>query len=287
LNVKASVPLFTARALRARRLLLWALLLSLAIHFVGGSLWAALAHALRRPAPRDVAAQTERITIERVPTPSPTPRPSPTPQPSPTPRPSPTPTPFGYRPRSAPHFIARVVAPLPKVTRPLHVTPPTLSRRAELGRPRSASLAHATLDPQQLAALSNAFQQTITQANGSLRANGQGDANGSGTDEYQGLCYDDAPPLTVNGITRHYLTCHKIYQDGFTEMVTFPWPFHFRADRDPLVTGGHFPDQGPPAGYVLPPDVKLTRAVCAFLPAQCSRRREQQAASTAGASPAP
>ena len=77
---------------RARRLLLLALVLSIVIHFVGGSVWAALTRRLKAPSERDIASNTQRITIQKLP-PLPTPVPTPTPQPLATPTPLPTPTP--------------------------------------------------------------------------------------------------------------------------------------------------------------------------------------------------
>ena len=66
------MQLFPERDHRSRRLLALALALSLLLHFAGGSLWAVLMRTTRAlmHEPEQVA-QTQKITIERLPSPSP------------------------------------------------------------------------------------------------------------------------------------------------------------------------------------------------------------------------
>jgi len=61
------VQLFPERDHRSRRFLALALVLSLVLHFAGGSLWALLARSARALAhqPEEVLARTQPITIER------------------------------------------------------------------------------------------------------------------------------------------------------------------------------------------------------------------------------
>jgi hypothetical protein len=100
----------------------------------------------------------------------------------------------------------------------------------------------------------------------------------SDLDHVQGSC------RTLQSFTRgnriwHYLQCDYQYPDGYFETVSWPWPFAFSRGADPMdVDGAIFPNQGPPAGFVLPTPFALSRGVCAYFVERCEAviRAEQQ-----------
>jgi hypothetical protein len=292
---------------RARRLLLLALVLSIVIHFVGGSVWAALTRRLKAPSERDIASNTQRITIQKLP-PLPTPVPTPTPQPLATPTPLPTPTPTPRKqllatlaPRAIaqrapskgiPHHPAIQHPTGIVATNPVHVpiAPPRIARHVELARPHAPGhRAPSALNPQQVASLDAKFAQTIAQAQhdvaqgpptptpGGLQTMKRYDPILAGTpDEVTASdapCYEIAEPQRIGAYNYYWIHCTISYSDGFVDTVDIPWPFRFPVRNDPFMDVRarviHFYMQAPPDGFVLPNPFPISRLTCAFYRERC------------------
>jgi hypothetical protein len=292
------VQLFPERDHRSRRLLVLALALSLVLHFAGGSLWAVLMRTTRAlmHEPEQVA-QTQKITIERLP--------SPTPTPAPTPTPSPPPRVVQNRPHTAEHPKHQTLPRLlekPRLAQPTFAPrpePTVVQRIAKIHVPRTQRVAlvrvprgvrgsapaSGTIDT---AALDNQFRQTIAQAQHDVEATPQPERAPSQTmkryDKYlagniedvtdaNGDCYPLDYGSVHSGYTWYYLRCTVRYADGYVESVEFPWPFKFTRANDPFARRDgrrhEFPGQPPPDGFTLPHPFALSRAVCVFYRAEC------------------
>ncbi len=289
------MQLFPERDRRSRRFLALALVLSLSLHAAGGSLWALLARTARAVAhPAEVVAQTEPITIDRLPPPTPTPTPKPRPRvahgaPRVTRRPpahpaaAPFQAPLPARPTFAPQPEPSAAPRIAKI----HV--PRAQRVAVVRAPsgaRGAAPAGGTLD---VAALDATFRKTIGQAQHDAAAAPQAAAPAAVTtmkryNKYlegniedvtggNGVCDPLDDGTTRGAYTWYYLRCTVRYADGYAETVAFPWPFKFTRQDDPFFRhdGRHheFPGQPPPDNFVLPHPFALSRAVCAFYREEC------------------
>ena len=292
------MQLFPERDQRSRRLLAWAVALSLVLHFAGGSLWALLVRSERAltHTPEEVMAQTQPVTIERLPPPTPTPAPSPTPTPPPRvvqSRPHAVEHPSHHAPvrvQPAPRLAQPTFAPQPEPSAvpvaKVHV--PRAQRVAFVHVPRGAHGATAASGTLDTAALDAQFRQTIAQAQHDVETTPQPQRAavstmkrydrylmGSVTDvtDANGDCYPIDDGSYHGGYTWYYLHCNVHYGDGFIETVDFPWPFKFTRANDPFARRDgrrhEFPGQPPPDGFVLPHPFALSRAVCAFYREEC------------------
>jgi hypothetical protein len=268
---------------------LLALVLSLVIHFVGGSVWAALTRRLKPPRERDIASNTQRIEIEKLP---PTPTPVPTPRPTPVPTPTPPPPVIGRRPapQGAPYHV--LVRPAPAAAAPpahAPTAPPVIAHHVELARPHAPGhRAPRALTPQEIAADTAQFSQAIAQAqhdvaqtpapaSAGLQTMKRYDPILDGTpDEVlsgEGYCDPLADPTRKGGYVYYYLSCRIVYSDGYVETVAIPWQYHFTPRNDPFMYRDNhthrFPVQAPPDGFTLPDPFPLSRAVCAFYKERC------------------
>jgi hypothetical protein len=300
------VQLFPERDGRRRRFLFRALVLSLAVHLVGSLLWPFVARTfLHEVPPERVVAQIELITIERRPPPTPTPTPTPPPQ---------RPRIAQGRPVPAPRKPARVAAPplaaIPKLALPTYAPqaePVARPRRATIHIPPSRAVAQvpvprgaagaATGGALDVAALDATFRKTIDQAQRDAAAAPQAERaapvhtmkryakvlDGSVTEVLasDGVC-DPLDDGTVRGpYTYYYLRCTVHFTDGFSEIVSFPWPYKFTRRNDPFAYHDgrphEFPSQAPPDGFVLPHPFALSRTICAFYRDDCIAviKREQ------------
>jgi len=250
----------------------------------------AMRRALARPQPRRVA----QLPAPQMP-PIPTLAPLPTTEPTTAPSAEPT-----YRPRRGTIHHPRA-APTPEPPRAPPETPPP----ARVAKPSQRSARNA-FSPQQIAALDAQFQRTIDASRRSLTdvppqrrppaRNPQQqryEAVMAGTPEMfyaaaQGDCTDLEDVVTRGSVHVYYIRCTIRYPDGYFENVSYPWPYKFPASADPfqLPPGALiFHGQGPPPGFVLPPNFALSRAICTFYRAQCERLIEREKA--AGNQPAP
>ena len=306
---------------KGRRLLPTALTLSFLVHLAGWGIWlfaarvapmmtALVPHASPTP---EIVALSDAITIEKrsVPRPArrspsvtppqqrlipPLPALAPAPAPVPTLAPVPTSRPALEPPRSTVFRSQRGT-----IHRPRAEPTPEPRRVAEHG----ASAARNAFTPQQMAELNTRFQRTISAAQRSLsdippqsrppaRAPDQlrYEKIMAGTPESflaaQGDCVslaDTAHGATIDRILR----CQITYSDGYFENVTFPWRYRFSRRTDPFqYSDGYshpFPMQAPPDAFPLPHPFALSRAVCSFYRAQCSRVIDAERAN--GNQPAP
>jgi hypothetical protein len=279
------VQLFPERE-RRRGTLALAVALSLIVHLTASTLWPLMAHSRARTPPSEDVAQTERITIEPVP--------------SPTPKPTPTPQPVAVElhakrtlPSASNRRIARVLAARPMPVPTLAPLPPvTVSHtRVVFHQPvEHRALAPAAgsrtpvLAPNDIAAYEGAFRRTIAETHGNGSAAGPGGSRaptradeilggtfGEAVD-FGGTCRDYAPQMVRGGFVYHYLTCRVSFSDGFTELASYPWPFRFPVDDDPIGRGVPFAEATPPPGFVLPPDFEPSRRVCTFYHAACAEK---------------
>lgn len=285
------MQLFPERDRRRRRTLALAVALSLIVHLTASTLWPLMARTLTRPLPsEDVLARTERITVEAVP--------------SPTPKPTPTPQPVAVQvhtsrtlPSASHRRLARVLAAPPAPVPTLAPLPPVTvaHTRVVFHQPvERHALAPAAgsrtpvLAPNDIAAYEGAFRRTIAETHGSGLVAGPGSSRApSRADEilggtfgeavdFGGTCRDYAPSMTRGGFVYHYLTCRVSFSDGFTELASYPWPFRFPADADPIAAGLRFAEATPPPGFVLPPDFEPSRRVCTFYHAACAEKLAAQ-----------
>ncbi len=254
--------------------------------------------ALSRPQPRRVA-QLPAPPLPPIPTLAPLPTTEPTRAPAHEPTTAPTAEPT-YRPLRGTIHHPRA-APTPEPQRaPRETPPPTPVVKQSQRSARNA------FSPQQIAALDAQFQRTIDASRRSLTdvprqrrppaRNPQQqryEAIMAGTPEMffdaaQGDCIDLEDTVTRGPVHVYYIRCTIRYSDGYFENVSYPWPYKFPASADPfqLPPGALiFHGQGPPPGFVLPPNFALSRAICTFYRAQCERLIERERA--AGNQPAP
>ncbi len=277
--------LFPERFERGRRLLLAALVLSLLVHLLGGSVAAWLSrfgpHADAH-SDDDVAA-SEPIVISRAtppPTPPPTPKPTATPSPEPTPTPVPRATAAPAIPRTAraPHVARAAVLPQKQVA--VH----ELARVRPHAPPQGAARTGYT--PSQLAALDAQFRSTISAAQQAVAEGpAQSGSSGAGTASTMkrysrtgygvpadvlgggGLC-ENLDEQTRGNLTYIYWRCHVRYSDGLTETVEFPWPFVYPRGHTPRPRE-EFPAQPPPSDFHLPEVFALSRQVCYYFRDRC------------------
>lgn len=107
------------------------------------------------------------------------------------------------------------------------------------------------------------------------------DASVTDVESGTGICDPLDDGTARGGYTYYYLRCNVRYTDGYTEQVSFPWPFRFTGRNDPFRMGPgrhEFPPQPPPAGFSLPHPFALSRAICAYFHDDCMTviRREQE-----------
>jgi hypothetical protein len=292
------VQLFPERDHRSRRFLALALVLSLLVHFAGGSLWALLARSVRtlKHEPEQVA-RTEPITIERLRPPSPTP--VPTPEPTPRPRvaqnrPHATRLPPAQqappRRRETPRLVQPTFAPNPEPTtapRIAKIHVPRAQRVAMVRVPHGSRGAASKSGAIDVGALDAQFRQTIAQAQHDVATTPQPAAAVSTMKRYDRYLMGNIDDVTGangscdplddgsnrGGYIWYYLRCTVRYADGYVESVTFPWPFKFTRANDPFYRHDgrrhEFPGQPPPPGFVLPHPFALTRAVCTYYREEC------------------
>jgi hypothetical protein len=167
---------------------------------------------------------------------------------------------------------------------------PTLDPRPHVEATSEPAQRNA-FSPQQIAAMDAQFSKTIAQAQRSLtdvqpqrRPPARNpeqlryEAIMAGTPEMflsaQGDC-DSIQEGARGTWNYYYLRCLIRYSDGYFEEVSFLWPHRFPRRNDPIDMYRHdlirrpFPMQAPPAGFVLPPNFALSRAVCSFYHARC------------------
>lgn len=311
------MQLFPERDRRGRRFLALALVLSLLVHFAGGSLWALLARTTRAVfhEPDEVIAKTSRITIERLP-PPPTPKPTPVPTPEPTATPSVAQSrPHVTRPaarqaprrREMPRLAQPTFAPqaeptaAPRVAK-IHV--PRAERVAVVRVPRGAHGTAAASGSIDVGALDATFRKTIAQAQHDVETTPVPNAQvGVSTmkrydrflmgniDDVTGANGDCDPrdePSYHGGYVWYFLHCTVHYADGFVETVDFPWQFKFTRANDPFARRDgrrhEFPGQPPPDGFVLPHPFAMSRAVCTYFREECKAVIDRERAN--GDSPA-
>jgi hypothetical protein len=293
------VQLFPERDLRGRRWFLIAVLLSLFIHFAGGSLWAFFARVTHQGGrPEDqVVARIETITVERRPRPTAPPQPPAAPALA-VPRAR---VPLPEAPQLAVPTLAPRAEPTPKPDARLRRLPSRVA--ATVPVPNGARGRHAAagaLSAEQITALEGSFRKTIDQAQQAVAETPVPHPQVALTKQYNdvlrgsindivggsGICY----PLdngTVRGpYTYYYLTCSIKYTDGYAESVSFPWPFHFSRGNDPFASRNgpqRFPPQPPPPGFVLSHPFALSRALCTYYHDECAAvlERERAAGGTA------
>jgi hypothetical protein len=249
------------------------------------------------PPPRDDEAIAARVTIDRM---TPPPTASPTPEPSATPVPTPTPVP---KASAAPAIPRLATAPRPPQRRSVavpHVAPHELARtRPDASpQPRRAAAAQGAYTTSQLAALEGQFRNTIAEAQRAVAEGppqtgsaGPGTAStmkrynapaiGSPADDLGGggLC-DNLSEETRGERTYIYWRCRVRYDDGFTEIVAFPWPFVYPRGHAPR-RRERFPAQPPPDGFQLPQVFALSREVCYYFRSRCDAVLDRER--TAGA----
>jgi len=261
-----------------------ALALSLAVHIIGGGLAWRLFRP-RAPAQLDDGAVAVRITVQRA-----TPAPTPTPAPTLTPKPPPTPTPVP-RPSGGPALPRLATAPrvVPKRAPPPRVLPPHEIARVRPNaspQPPPHVPARGTYSPEQLASLDSQFRSTIASAQRALaeapaQSGGAGGGHASTMKRYDqignglpadllgggGLC-DNLAEETRGELTYIYWRCRVRYDDGYAEIVPFPWPFVYPRGHTPRPRE-NFPAQPPPAGFHLPAVFSLSRQVCYYFRERC------------------
>ncbi|MEO7039965.1 MAG: hypothetical protein ABI186_08065 [Candidatus Elarobacter sp.] len=303
------MQLFPERDRRGRRYVVIAVVLSLIVHLAGGALWPLFARTARPDSSERMLAKLEPITIEPLPRPTPRPTPTPAPpvahgRPAPAKRAAAVPA---TRPLAMPAYALPTYAPRAEPTPParkatVHI--PRSVKVAQVPAPRGARAYAPTggaLSERQIAALDSTFRKTIDQAQAAAAAP-PADAqppvqtmkrydkllDGSVTDVEggDGMCDPLDNGTTRGAYTYYYLRCNVHYADGFSEQVSFPWPFRFTRREDPFAMGPgrhEFPPQPPPAGFTLPHPFALSRAICAYYHDDCVAvlRREQAAGGAA------
>ncbi|MGZ3574962.1 MAG: hypothetical protein ACXVA3_06735 [Vulcanimicrobiaceae bacterium] len=239
------------RRVRVQRVLLWALLLSIIVHFTVGPYLAALffQHTLVQFGGKSAAVVTTRITFDhRLPV-----RPRPRSQPRPV---------IAQRPRAIvpPHVSAHAVAAAPKAAAAPH--------RHELLH--FEKHAPPRLTSEQIAEQEAGFSKTIAQA----RA-GQDPVAGSTSatvapeppaafkrdlSSFSGVGFGDGYLYPVNswkadGYDYYYVRYRVTHADGTPEEGVVPWPIRYLPGDDPFVRGvRRIPLPGPLASFQLPAD---------------------------------
>ena len=282
--VGSHLSLFPESTGRRRRAVLFAIVLSLLMHAFGGGLLAWLSRlAPRAPAPGDEGALAARITVERT-TPAPTPTPSATPQPVPTPTPVPRASAAPAVPRlaTAPRVVpARTAPPIPVARHEIARTRPHASPQ-----PRPIPSARGMYTSGQIASLDDQFRSTIASAQralaeGPAQTGGTGGGSAPTMKRYDaiatgfpadilgggGLCTNLAEE-TRGERTYIYWQCRVRYDDGYAEVVAFPWPFIYPRGHTPRPRE-NFPAQPPPDGFHLPEVFALSRQVCYYFRDRC------------------
>jgi hypothetical protein len=300
--VGSRLSLFPESPGRRRRAVLVAVVLSLLVHAFGGGLMGWFSRlAPRAPAPRDDAAVAARITIERtMPTPTPIPTATPKPLPTPTPVPRASAAPAVPRLATAPRAVqARTSPPRPVAPHEIARTRPHASPQ-----PRPVASARGTYTSSQLASLDDQFRSTIASAQRGLaeapaQTGGAGGGSAPTMKRYDaiasgfpadilgggGLC-DNLAEETRGERTYIYWRCRVRYDDGYTEVVAFPWPFIYPRGHTPRPRE-NFPAQPPPSGFHLPEVFALSRQVCYYFRDRCDAvlARERAAGAPAYGTP--
>jgi hypothetical protein len=275
--------------------------LSLLVHAFGGGLLGWLARlGPRTPPERDLDTVAARITVERA-------TPAPTPVPTATPRPQATPTPVP-RVSAAPAVPRRATAPRvqARTAPPPAVAPHEIARTRPHAspQPRPVASARGTYTSSQIASLDDQFRSTIASAQralaeGPAQTGGAGGGSASTMKRYDqtangfpadilgggGLC-DNLSEETRGDLTYIYWRCRVRYDDGYTEVVAFPWPFVYPRGHTPRPRQ-NFPAQSPPAGFHLPEVFALSRQVCYYFRDRCDAilARERAAGAPAYGTP--
>jgi hypothetical protein len=296
------LSLFPESTGRRRRVVLVAVVLSLLVHAFGGGLLAWLSRlAPHAPAPRDDAAVADRITVERA-TPIPTPLPTATPRPLPTPTPVPRASAAPAVPRLA--TAPRVAPPRAAPRQPAAPHEIARTRPRASPQPRPVKAARGTYTSSQIASLDDQFRSTIASAQravaeGPAQTGGAGGGNASTMKRYDqtangfpadilgggGLC-DNLSEETRGDLTYIYWRCRVRYDDGYAEVVAFPWPFAYPRGHTPRPRQ-NFPAQPPPVAFHLPEVFALSRQVCYYFRDRCDAvlARERAAGAPAYGTP--
>lgn len=232
----------------------------------------------QRPQPRSIAR------LPAPPIPVPTLAPVATPQPTRVPVPVPT----MHSQRAVVH------RPLPAPTTRARPEPTVRARPVPTLQPSTNALS-----AQQIAQMQSQFRRTIDSAErqltqpatrgGPTEVRPQRDAPSArkryamimaGTPDqflaaFQGDCVALQGPMPLGSQRSYYIQCVIQYNDGYFETVSIPWIYRFTRQNDPFdqrenPNGLSFAPQPPPAGYQLPRNFALSRAVCAFFRARCA-----------------
>jgi hypothetical protein len=151
----------------------------------------------------------------------------------------------------------------------------------------------APLSPDAMAALDQRFSRAIAQANSDVRNIAPPNQVPSSTKRYniRMLGFTDRELQNAQGVVdrfepcsppvRHcwFLRVQYVWNDGFIEMVSIPWPFFFSDSFDPAMypTRQMFPTQPPPRGFKLPHPFALSRLVCHYFEAECKEVLDAEA----------
>ncbi len=250
------------RRSRRGRAMFWYVALSMAFHFIFVSLLVALAvHSLlptltQKP-PQEIVAVSSAIRLEKRARPVP-----------------------ARRPVAQPRTVAVVRQPQRPVPKQTQSDKPVVRKqpvqRRELSKiAKTATIAYAktpaqaktpTVNPAQLQAQTQAFQQTIAQAKaandpvaGAAGNNVTPASNKRYTLNIEGNFGKPQPegvlyPLkrwTQDGYVYYYVRYLAEYADGATESGIVPWPVRFPENADPFANGRHrMPLPGPMQDYV-------------------------------------
>ncbi len=292
--------LITTRwAPRTRRLLLGALVLSMAVHVFGGAFWARAVHLVAHVMHRlpqqqqreQEVATSDVVRLERrtIPRPARASRARPAPQrvPQPVRRPAQPVVPrMVIAPKAAVAHPRSTLTPprktaskpaasaLPEIAhrsaRGLRHAPPPVRRLAKAAEPDAASLS-----AQQIAQLNAQFAQTIAASRQDLATIQKQTEErpvaikhfpmqfaGLQSTLQRGEGYIE--PITmgqrIGGTVWYYTHYTYMWPDGHLEDDDIPWPFHYPVDRDLFAMRVHLiPVQLPPPGF------RLTRPLKPFL----------------------
>jgi hypothetical protein len=153
-------------------------------------------------------------------------------------------------------------------------------------QPRPVAAARGTYTSGQIASLDDQFRSTIASAQRALAEGpAQTGAASRGTAQTMkrydavatgfpadilgggGLC-DNLAEETRGDLTYIYWRCRVRYEDGYGEVVAFPWPFIYPRGHTPRPRE-NFPAQPPPASFHLPEVFALSRQVCYYFRDRC------------------